>query len=471
MTYAGRDLEHDRPVIFKFLFLGQISDWKALELFEREAKILRHLEHPRVPRLCDELKLEVEAEPALCLVFSRLPGRSLAVRLKEGWRLNEARARQIAQDLLEILIYLHAFSPPLIHRDIKPANILIDEQGRAALVDFGAVKDVLTRGQTVVGTFGYMAPEQFSGQVSSASDVYALGVSLIEALSGCAPEDIPRQDLDWDYHSLVNISPELKHWLDTLLRPQASQRPTAEQALSALLKPETQTEIDKTLVNSHHGEAPESGKKGQPVVESAETSEQLAQVLEPVTLPQQSKIQFRAGATPQIYVPYHGQWGTLLGDWAANWFFLGLLMIATYYLMPMLLPLWVMWSFQGLLFAGGIFMCHEVTRSVFLSAELTLERDSLSWEQRWWGKWGSRKRSLRYAEIRALNVKHADGICFVSKGEDEDEEIIYFRKDRTEAQWLHYQILAQLRPQLAPSDFQALLGASKAAEQDEEDEL
>lgn len=234
-TYSAQDLQTKSPVIIKALHFKALTDWKSQELFEREIKTLQNLDHPRIPRLIDNFNTEDELGPVAYLITELVEGKSLAQRLESGWKTNQENAEKIARDILEILQYLHSFSPPVIHRDIKPSNIMLDENDNAYLIDFGAVKDVLTDNQTVVGTFGYMAPEQFSGQVKTSSDLYSLGVTLIEMLSHCPADQIPRQDLKLDYHQLVNISSEFQSWLDQMVEPMASQRfESAQRALEAL---------------------------------------------------------------------------------------------------------------------------------------------------------------------------------------------------------------------------------------------
>ncbi|MEO0868905.1 MAG: protein kinase, partial [Cyanobacteria bacterium J06642_11] len=85
------------------------------------------------------------------------------------------------------LDYLHGLNPPIIHRDVKPQNIIWSQNGRIFLVDFGAVQTVyqntIAFSSTVVGTFGYMAPEQFRGQAYPTTDLYGLGTTLLALLT------------------------------------------------------------------------------------------------------------------------------------------------------------------------------------------------------------------------------------------------------------------------------------------------
>ena len=112
---------------------------------------------------------------------------------------------------LEILDYLHTRTPSVVHRDIKPSNIVrAPNDGRCSLVDFGGVLDAAREkgGSTIVGTFGYMAPEQLHGQAVPATDIYALGATIVALAGGIEPEDVPRKGLrmDLDKH-LPSLDP------------------------------------------------------------------------------------------------------------------------------------------------------------------------------------------------------------------------------------------------------------------------
>jgi eukaryotic-like serine/threonine-protein kinase len=186
-TYRGLDLQHRQPVAIKILSLRGAADWKAIELFEREAKTLAQLEHPAIPKYIDFLRIAIDDEETFCIVQQLAPGKSLTTWLEEGTLLTHLEVKQIAKNVLEILIYLQSFTPPIIHRDLKPQNILRDDSGNIYLVDFGAVRDsyhqTITGGSTLVGTYGYMAPEQFRGRAVLATDLYGLGATLINLIS------------------------------------------------------------------------------------------------------------------------------------------------------------------------------------------------------------------------------------------------------------------------------------------------
>jgi eukaryotic-like serine/threonine-protein kinase len=238
-TYRALDEENQTEVAIKVLSLRGMADWKTLELFDREAKILAQLEHPAIPSYLDSFQTEIAGESAFCLVQKLAPGRSLTSWIESGYAFDETELREIAAQILEILIYLQIFTPPIIHRDLKPQNLLWSESGKIYLVDFGAVRDTyhltITGGSTIVGTYGYMAPEQFRGQAVLATDLYGLGTTLLYLISGQDPADLPVNQMKIDYRDRVQTSPDFANWLDGLLEPIPEDRyRNATQALVAL---------------------------------------------------------------------------------------------------------------------------------------------------------------------------------------------------------------------------------------------
>ena len=155
-TYAADDLATQQAVAIKVVSLQQSADWKTLELFEREAKVLQSIDHPQIPDYLDYFYLDTESDRRFYLVQELAPGVSLADWVARGWRTDEAGVKDMAKQLLDILNYLHWLTPPVVHRDIKPRNVLRCDDGRLYLVDFGAVQAVygnkLTHGGTFVGT-------------------------------------------------------------------------------------------------------------------------------------------------------------------------------------------------------------------------------------------------------------------------------------------------------------------------------
>lgn len=226
-THSGQS------VIVKVLDLGTIPDWDALRLFERELQVLKSLQHPRIPAVLDYFQTQEPAQQFL--VMPTIAGISLRQHLQQHGPLTEVQAKSLARQTLEILRYLHSFSPPVIHRDLNPDHLLLDAQQAVFLVDFGSVKALNSTQQTVVGSFAYLAPEQLAGQAVAASDLYALGITLTEALSGISAEALPRDGLTIHLHQVIKVSAGFADWLQELLASETSLRfKSAQQALDAL---------------------------------------------------------------------------------------------------------------------------------------------------------------------------------------------------------------------------------------------
>jgi serine/threonine protein kinase len=194
---SGGEVPQDaRLVAIKCFRVGSAKSWKDVELAEREANTLASLDHPRLPRYFEHF----EEDGALYLVMEKIEGESLASIRAQKRTMSAADVTRMIEDIGGALAYLHGRAPYVVHRDVKPGNVIRRPDGSFALVDFGAVRDRLkpAGGSTVVGTFGYMAPEQFQGRASPRSDLYGLGATAITMLTGVEPEDLPHAGLGID---------------------------------------------------------------------------------------------------------------------------------------------------------------------------------------------------------------------------------------------------------------------------------
>ncbi len=242
-TWLAQDLQTQELVVVKLLTFGNDFAWDDLKLFEREAATLQSLSHPAIPRYRDYFETELPNGKGFALVQGYIAAKSLEEQLKAGRIFSEVEVKQLARELLGILVYLHGNNPPVIHRDIKPSNILLGDRsgnspGRVYLVDFGSVQTLAAREGgtiTIVGTYGYMPPEQFGGRAVPASDLYSLGATLIYLVTGCHPADLPQLDLCIQFESTASLSPTLTSWLKWLVEPSLNKRPaTAQEALAEL---------------------------------------------------------------------------------------------------------------------------------------------------------------------------------------------------------------------------------------------
>lgn len=246
-TLLARDLQTQELVVIKQLFLGGDFEWQDLKLFEREAETLKALDHPAIPRYLDYLEIDEPDNKGFALVQTYVDGKTLEEHLRSGRTFSEIEVKELAKSLLEILIYLHEKKPPVIHRDIKPSNILLHSRsghtvGQVYLVDFGSVQNQAAKFGgtiTVVGTYGYMAPEQFGGRSVPASDVYGLGATLIYLVTGLHPTELSQQDLRIQFADRVTqLNPNLIDWLEWMTEPSLSKRlSSAGEAWRALKNP------------------------------------------------------------------------------------------------------------------------------------------------------------------------------------------------------------------------------------------
>lgn len=220
------------PVALKRFRIKGARSWKDVELAEREARVLSSIEHPNLPRYVEHF----EEDGCLFLVTERIEGESLSALRAAQASFSEADVVRLLDDARRVLRYLHHRAPPVIHRDIKPGNVILRPDGSYAFVDFGAVRDSLKPegGSTVVGTFGFMAPEQFQGRALPASDVYAVAATALTLLTGRDPEDLPHVGLGIDVRQALGPSanPQLVAVLSAMLEPDPDRRVSQVPAVS-----------------------------------------------------------------------------------------------------------------------------------------------------------------------------------------------------------------------------------------------
>ena len=189
VVYEGRDRSLSRPVAIKRMREEIRWDPKERDRFVSEAKIVAKLRHPNIV----EIHAIVEQDGEIYLVFEYVNGRTLHEVLAAEHRLPFGRARHLFRGIVAALDYAQGLG--VVHRDLKPANIMLEEDERARVMDFGIARlteDVLsrhsrTKAGTAVGTPHYMAPEQELSKARKESDVYSLAVCLYEALTGARP--------------------------------------------------------------------------------------------------------------------------------------------------------------------------------------------------------------------------------------------------------------------------------------------
>ncbi len=229
VTYKAIDSEVNQKVVIKqFKFATESSQWSGYKSLEKEINILQQLDHHLIPKYIET----IDDESGYCLVQEYIDALNC-----EEQTLNQQEVFSLAQQILEILIYIH--SKNIIHKDIKPANILWDRNNQKAyLVDFGFSSLLHNHGasSTLAGTIGFMSmPQMFRGEISPQTDLYSFGVTLYVLLSGIRSEELGKQ-LDSRYKVPVNtldsiVSETRINWIEFLLENKFN---SAEYALNHL---------------------------------------------------------------------------------------------------------------------------------------------------------------------------------------------------------------------------------------------
>lgn len=222
-TFRAVDRSLGRQVAVKVLSLRDMPDWKRFDLFEREAAVLGTLDHPGIPRYIDRYSSEASGD--YFLVMELIDGHPLSDRIVSGGRFPPKVLLDMLEQTLGILEYLHGLSPPVIHRDIKPANLVIDGKGMVHLVDFGGVRHAAraSGNTTMIGSFGYMAPEQLHGEATAASDLYALGATIAALHAGVEADQLPHDGLHIDL-AAIELPAALTAALTRMLEPNPKSR-------------------------------------------------------------------------------------------------------------------------------------------------------------------------------------------------------------------------------------------------------
>jgi serine/threonine-protein kinase len=237
-VYLARAQDGSR-VALKELVFATVPDATVVDAFEREGRLLAQLKHPAIPGFREAFREGSGVHLRLYLAQDYIEGPSLLEALKTH-RYSEAEGVSLAAQVLEILAYLEGLSPPVLHRDVKPSNLILQPDGRVALVDFGVARDAMAEASgnaTLVGTFGYMPPEQLGGTLHPSADRYALGATLIHLLTREPPHRFLGGELELDFEGKVAVSPGTLRFLRTLTarRPEDRDR-SARAALNALGK-------------------------------------------------------------------------------------------------------------------------------------------------------------------------------------------------------------------------------------------
>lgn len=241
-TYVAKDLQSGCRCVVKQLTMRSNEPnfvKEAKRLFEKEAQILFKLnDYPQIPQVIDYF----EEENQLYLVQEFIEGQTLNSQLYPEQPWPEEQVIALVKDCLGILASIHAQG--VIHRDLKPDNLMIRQKdGRLVLIDFGSVKEFNPQHSQIitptimVGTRGYMPPEQIQGRPRKSSDLYALGMVAIQALTGRQPTDFTEKELIWQPY--CTVSPFFAAIINKMVEEDLKQRFSSATAILSDLEQKT----------------------------------------------------------------------------------------------------------------------------------------------------------------------------------------------------------------------------------------
>lgn len=201
---------------------------KSMKQFRHEASLLKNLSHPNLVRVLDYL----EEDGHGYLVMEYLPGQTLAQRVAQEGRISVSTVLVWAKQLCEVLEFLHRQNPTILFRDLKPSNVMVDEKDRIKLIDFGIARVQVTGALTAtflqgVGSMGYAPLEQYqhSGGTDERSDIYGLGATLFNLLTGrTPPSPIDVVAADGIVPSVRAINSAVPPWLDSVIKKMMATR-------------------------------------------------------------------------------------------------------------------------------------------------------------------------------------------------------------------------------------------------------
>jgi eukaryotic-like serine/threonine-protein kinase len=233
-TYLAKDLHlPDKPLrVIKRLqsnFSPQVFEI-AKKLFDKEANVLYSLNHAQIPKLFAHF----EENKHFYLVQEYIEGEDLSKEIFLGKQLREAEVTKLLQEILQLLTYVHN-EQKIIHRDIKPSNLMRRaSDGRIILIDFGAVKQISSQIKNIPGqgistvpiqSPGYTPYEQIAGNPQFCSDIYALGIVAIQALTGSNPAYLSKDnnsEIIWQ--DKASVTPKLAKIIDKMVRYKFEER-------------------------------------------------------------------------------------------------------------------------------------------------------------------------------------------------------------------------------------------------------
>lgn len=219
VVYVAMDLRLNKQWAIKEIRDDGSQDTQTLlKGLEREANILKKVDHPVLPRIVDI----IQKENKVYVVMDYVEGRTISEILKEQGAQNQEMVIEWAKQLSSALDYLHSMDPPIIYRDMKPSNVMLKPDGNVKLIDFGTAKEYKIENNadtTALGTRGYAAPEQFGDaqgrgiyNTDARTDIYCLGATLYHIVTGMNPCEPP-----YEIKPIRQWNPALSSGLEKIL--------------------------------------------------------------------------------------------------------------------------------------------------------------------------------------------------------------------------------------------------------------
>ncbi|MDE7366166.1 MAG: protein kinase, partial [Lachnospiraceae bacterium] len=219
VVYVAMDLRLNKQWAIKEIKDDGSKDTQTLlKGLEREANILKKVDHPVLPRIVDI----IQKENRVYVVMDYVEGRPISEILKEQGAQPQESVIEWAKQLGSALDYLHSMNPPVIYRDMKPSNIMLKPNGQVKLIDFGTAKEYKIENNadtTALGTRGYAAPEQFGDSqgrgiynTDARTDIYCLGATLYHIVTGMNPCEPP-----YEIKPIRQWNPALSSGLEKIL--------------------------------------------------------------------------------------------------------------------------------------------------------------------------------------------------------------------------------------------------------------
>lgn len=183
-------------------------DKVVINSFLTEAKLMKKLDHPALPRIVDI----INKHDTICVVMDYIEGEPLSKVLEREGVIAEDLVVSWAKQICDALSYLHSQKPPIIYRDMKPSNVMLKPEGNIKIIDFGIAREYKEQNladTTILGTPGYASPEQHRGQTDIRSDIFALGMTMHHLLTGTKPGGT--------YASVREYRPELSEGIELVI--------------------------------------------------------------------------------------------------------------------------------------------------------------------------------------------------------------------------------------------------------------